>query len=215
MNRKAMSWPVPMQLRFYQVHPVCGLLRNKKGHRYIVFVQGPARPTHDTQAVPLSPKAKEHRPLCARGFGKFAGLERNAKNSVQQTIQLSLPGTTGHSCCHSTTHTTGPYVPPLSPLQLDKPFSTDAFHISGPAQISRAAFRRAPRENAAIFLDYTHSPVPNASKKSHNFDPEAEKHRQITDFLGGNQKCKQYKQKSARDYCRRPIGFLQVHWMAG
>jgi hypothetical protein len=63
---------------------------NKKGHHYIVSASGPPEPTHSTQAMPLSPQAKEHRSSCVCGFFKLAVLSRTPKVQYLNDIQLSL-----------------------------------------------------------------------------------------------------------------------------
>jgi len=50
----------------------------KKGHRYIVLAQGPARPIGNTQAAPVLPIRQTSTDFPAFTDSIFAGLERNA-----------------------------------------------------------------------------------------------------------------------------------------
>ena len=64
----------------------------KKGHRYIVPYRGSLKPIRNTQAMPLSPKAKEHRPFVRFRFEILSGFSRNAKSSVLVQWSLSIVG---------------------------------------------------------------------------------------------------------------------------
>jgi len=67
------------------------LRRNKKGHRYIVHIQGPPEPTCNTQAMPLSPGAPTSMRLQVL---KTGGFGCNAKSSVLKhysLIHLTIP----------------------------------------------------------------------------------------------------------------------------
>jgi len=57
-------------------------VRKEKGHRYIVHHRGPARPTQNTQAMPVLPTRQTSTNFYAFLGLKFAGFDGNAKSSV-------------------------------------------------------------------------------------------------------------------------------------